>query len=589
MKQKKPLNEVIYLPEYYAGKFSLLLQKEKTSEILYWDFTKNVSDTVKLQIENLLTFIVKMIKDREERLNNYLLPLKYLMQYAEESGLQDLLKMELSQEEDYTAILKAGKGKSCGSPRRFIAFCREILFMGNREIDWSANVWYVDKLNIEPSRQSQGNNIKTFNFLDVTNVENRIALQKYVKYLLTLTSLNIGTIKIFCCHAKAFLRYLGEQSKVISDINQETVNLYFSTLLLEEISSQSYNNKIKAVTDFLVYLQHVQIVDSFPIRVDLFEKKAYSVGKRYPNLDEQLESFSEYVYDFPKHLCVMSCILLYTGIDKGKLFQLKDSDFYVQNGESWLQIPETNRSIPIPEGLHLMVLKFATTQHISIDSYLFYDDKGKMYTYQSFRNAIMRQCSQRGILDNEYVFRRNGYQIEFCKWLYNAGVSIQSIREYMGYTSDETVKKNLGIIDEEIIRASELFFQKMDSVWGGALPVAKYDRMKECNQEENRKKVELAITEIKRMETEGKKISVSELARNTGLSKAFFYKNEDVRSVLDASTEQQREKNFVAIKEEVKRMSLERQVEFYEKKIKELIRENESLQQENAKLKRKNS
>ena len=159
----------------------------------------------------------------------------------------------------------------------------------------------------------------------------------------------------------------------------------------------------------------------------------------------------------------------------------------------------------------------------------------------------------------------------------------------MGYTSDETVKKNLGISDEEVIRASELFFQKMDNVLGGVLPVTKYDKMKECNQVENRKKVELAITEIKKMETEGKKISVSELSKNTGLSKAFFYKNEDVRTVLDASTEQQREKNFIAIKEEVKRMSLERQVEYYEKKIKELLRENESLQAENAKSKRKNS
>lgn len=82
-------------------------------------------------------------------------------------------------------------------------------------------------------------------------------------------------------------------------------------LRLGEISPQSYNNKIKGVTDFLVYLQHVQIVDSFLIRVDLFSKKVYPIVKRYPDLDEQLESFSEYVYDFPKHLGVMSCILLY--------------------------------------------------------------------------------------------------------------------------------------------------------------------------------------------------------------------------------------------------------------------------------------
>ena len=239
----------------------------------------------------------------------------------------------------------------------------------------------------------------------------------------------------------------------------------------------------------MVYLQHIQSVDSFPIRVELFEKKIYPVVKRYPSLDGQLESFSEYVYDFPQPLCVMSCILLYTGIDKGKLFQLRDSDFYIQNEESWLRIPETNRSIPIPEGLHLMVLKFAAMQNIPIDGFLFYDNNGKKYTYQSFRKAIMGQCSLRGILDNEYVFRGNGYQIEFCKWLYKAGVSIQVIRDYMGYTSDETVKKNLSIMDEKIIRASELFFQEMDSVLGGALPVAKYDKMKECNQEESRKKV----------------------------------------------------------------------------------------------------
>ena len=92
------------------------------------------------------------------------------------------------------------------------------------------------------------------------------------------------------------------------------------TLLLEEISPQSYNNKIRAVTDFLVYLQRVQIMDSFPIHVDLFGKKVYSVVKRYPSLEEQLEYFSEYIYDFPKTLCVMSCILLYTGIDKENYF-----------------------------------------------------------------------------------------------------------------------------------------------------------------------------------------------------------------------------------------------------------------------------
>ena len=589
MKQKKALNEVIYLPEYFTGKLSQILKKEKTQEILYWDFTKSVSEKAKLQIETLLTCIAKTIRDREERLNKYLFPLKYLFQYVEKSGLQDILKMEISQEEDYTAFLKANMGKSCGSPRRFIAFCRETLFMKNNEIDWSANVWYVDKLNIETSRLSQVNKIKSFRFHDVKNIENRLALQRYIKYLITLTTLNIGTIKILGCYAKAFLRYLEEQLRVISGVNQETINRYFATLLLEKIDPQSYNNKIKGVSEFLVYLQLVHIVDRFAIRADIYEKKVYPKNNRDFALKEQLEFFSEYVSDFPKHLCVMSCILLYTGIDKGKMFQLKDTDFYFQNDDSWLKIPETSRCIPIPVALHLMILKFVTMKHIPIDSYLFYDSKGEKYTYQSFKKEIMRQCSQRGILDNKYVFKGNGYQIEFAKYLYESGVSIQTVREYMGYTSDETVKKNIGIIDEKIMRASEMFYQRTSSVWGGILPVAKYDKMLECNQEENRKKVELAIEEIKKLEAEGKNISVSELSRNTGISMGFFYKNETVRSVLDDATEKQREKKFVTIKEEVKRLSLERQVEYYEKKIKELIRENESLQKENAKLKKKQS
>ena len=40
MKQKKALNQVIYLSEYYAGKLSQLLQKEKTPKILYWSLLK---------------------------------------------------------------------------------------------------------------------------------------------------------------------------------------------------------------------------------------------------------------------------------------------------------------------------------------------------------------------------------------------------------------------------------------------------------------------------------------------------------------------------------------------------------------------
>lgn len=70
--------------------------------------------------------------------------------------------------------------------------------------------------------------------------------------------------------------------------------------------------------------------------------------------------------------------------------------------------------------------------------------------------------------------------------------------------------------------------------------MAKYDKMNEINCQKSRQKVELAIREIKHIQEEGRHVSVSDLAEKTGLSKGFFYKNEEVRVALDASKRKQK-------------------------------------------------
>lgn len=81
-------------------------------------------------------------------------------------------------------------------------------------------------------------------------------------------------------------------------------------------------------------------------------------------------------------------------------------------------------------------------------------------------------------------------------------------------------------------------------------------------------------------------MSVSELSRNTGLSKGFFYKNEQVRDVLNEEKEKQDQGKLAQIKREVRNKSLEKQVELYQKELKRLLGENESLKKENHKLAR---
>lgn len=49
MKKKMPLNQRIYLPEYFKGNVAESFQKESDQRILYWDFDKVLDE---IEIDN---------------------------------------------------------------------------------------------------------------------------------------------------------------------------------------------------------------------------------------------------------------------------------------------------------------------------------------------------------------------------------------------------------------------------------------------------------------------------------------------------------------------------------------------------------
>ncbi len=63
--------------------------------------------------------------------------------------------------------------------------------------------------------------------------------------------------------------------------------------------------------------------------------------------------------------------------------------------------------------------------------------------------------------------------------------------------------------------------------------MTKYDRMVEVNQERSRFKEETAIRTMRKLYDKQEQITVKTLVDKTGLSRAFFYKNEMVNSELE--------------------------------------------------------
>lgn len=76
-----------------------------------------------------------------------------------------------------------------------------------------------------------------------------------------------------------------------------------------------------------------------------------------------------HLLEFPEQLRIMSLLLLYTGIDKGKMFLLRNADFFYENEDSWMRVPGTKRSIPIPDILHLLILKYSEKNLIDIENH----------------------------------------------------------------------------------------------------------------------------------------------------------------------------------------------------------------------------
>ena len=139
----------------------------------------------------------------------------------------------------------------------------------------------------------------------------------------------------------------------------------------------------------------------------------------------------------------------------------------------------------------------------------------------------------------------------------------------MGYSTDETVKKYIGWVDEKVAEKSDEFFKQEENSLGGRLLMAKYDKMNEANRQESEKKMQLALAEIRRTASEGLRYQ-SLTFQKYRVVERIFYKNEQVRNILNEEKEKQNQGTLAQIKREVRDKSLEKQVELYQREIKRL-------------------
>ena len=107
--------------------------------------------------------------------------------------------------------------------------------------------------------------------------------------------------------------------------------------------------------------------------------------------------------------------------------------------------------------------------------------------------------------------------------------------------------------------------------------MTKYDRMVATNKATSTAKIAKAKAEISKMVSENTQVTVGELVKRTGLSRGFFYKNEEVSRALENARDLQDGKALTRPQKVILDKAMDKQLQVLQQQIEKLKNENSSL------------
>ena len=114
--------------------------------------------------------------------------------------------------------------------------------------------------------------------------------------------------------------------------------------------------------------------------------------------------------------------------------------------------------------------------------------------------------------------------------------------------------------------------------------MTKYDRMVATNRATSEAKIAKAKAEIAKMVSENIQVTVGELVKRTGLSRGFFYKNEEVYQALENARDLQDGKALTRPQKVILDAAMDKQLQILQQQIEKLKSENSSLSKKNQDL-----
>lgn len=453
---------ILYMPYHPDIKIAESFYKETNKKLLIWDFTKKAPQKMKKQVFISLHYFIEHAANRE-RMHAQLGGLLRLYDFCVKEQIEDLEKLELEQMERFKETLGSDYQKHYYAG--VTAWCAKALFMEAEEIHWDANVWYMERLHLQPERLDPSNPAQSISFAEVTHKGNRHLLQMYTKYGIGITNIAISNLRSEQENIRRFLEDLNQsETENVCMVTSQQMDEYFRAEQVREVKEETFNKKVMCILHFFNYLKVKGHIERIPFDPDYYIKKTFQQHHDRCVEQEVMDEIMANLYKLPEDIRLMFLHLWGIGLRISEVCTLKGNAYYMQGEDAWIQVYQikmrTYKRIPIPMAIYKLMKVYIAKYNRKADEYIFQNQKGGAYLKGTFKNKMIKACKEWNIQNGEYIFRSHDYRHTIATAFYDTGVPIQSIRDYLGHDYEEMTRQYVDFMPKKIEKANEEYFKK---------------------------------------------------------------------------------------------------------------------------------
>lgn len=452
-----------YLPVYEIAQ-SFYFTQDKQS--LFWDFSLDVPEKLKRQVFHVLLYALENIKDIKDCKVRYLLPLSWLYEYCAAQGIEDLEYLELHQIEGFREVV-AGKVVNVSNSMQIIDNARKRLFLDAEETNWNANVWYMERFNLQRERMNPSNPVIRLSFLEVQDMDNRRLLQEYTKYQVGISSRSMSSVRQHYYYTLEYLKYLDGAGIKAAGAFIDHIEGYFREQEERELLPVTYNKKVISVFQFYRFLRVKKHIGKIPFFLEYYLKEAVPVHHDRSVEQDTVRKVLKNLYRFPLILRLMYLNLWCIGLRVNEVCTLKGNAYYWKDNAAWIKIYQNKmraeKTVPIPTVLYRLMVDYIDRNQIKPGEYIFKGAKGQAYNAGTFVKQMIQQLELCGITCEEYHFKSHDYRHTVATFLYAHGASLQAVRDYLGHDQEEMTMQYVDYVPNMIKEANEEYFGKEEN------------------------------------------------------------------------------------------------------------------------------